>query len=194
VKLLKEAGYEVRDQQLVHAKSGEPFTVEFLADDPSFERVFLFLKPSLDRLGIGVTVRTVDDAQYENRLREWDFDIITAAWSESLSPGNEQRGYWGSQAAKEPGSFNLIGIRNPAIDTMIEHIVYAKNRQDLVAATKALDRILLWHHFVVPQWTYGKVRSARWDRFGHPNPMPKYGMAAFPTVWWWDADKASKTG
>jgi microcin C transport system substrate-binding protein len=195
VRLFKEAGYEVRDQQLVHAKTGEPFQVEFLADDPSFERVFLFLKPSLDRLGIGVTVRTVDDAQYENRLREWDFDIITFAWGESLSPGNEQRGYWGSQAAKEPGSYNLIGIRNPAVDAMIEHIIYAKNRDDLVAATRALDRILLWHHYVVPQWAYGKVRSARWDRFGHPDPMPKYGMAAFPNVWWWDAGKAaSKAG
>jgi len=194
IHLFKEAGYEIRDQQLVNAKTGEPFQVEFLADDPSFERVFLFLKPSLDRLGIGVTVRTVDDAQYENRLRGWDFDIVTAAWSESLSPGNEQRGYWGSQAAKEPGSFNLIGISSPAVDAMIEHIIYAKNREDLVAATKALDRILLWGHYVVPQWTYGKVRSARWDRFGHPDPMPKYGMAAFPNVWWWDADKAAKTG
>jgi len=194
VRLFREAGYEVRDQQLVHAKTGELFEVEFLADDPSFERVFLFLKPSLDRLGIGVTVRTVDDAQYENRLRGWDFDIVTAAWSESLSPGNEQRGYWGSQAANEPGSFNLIGIRNPAVDAMIEHVVYAKSREDLVAATKALDRILLWGHYVVPQWTYGKVRSARWDRFGHPDPMPKYGMAAFPNVWWWDAAKAAKTG
>jgi len=194
VRLFREAGYEVRDQQLVHAKTGELFEVEFLADDPSFERVFLFLKPSLDRLGIGVTVRTVDDAQYENRLRGWDFDIVTAAWSESLSPGNEQRGYWGSQAANEPGSFNLIGIKNPAVDAMIEHVVYAKSREDLVAATKALDRILLWGHYVVPQWTYGKVRSARWDRFGHPDPMPKYGMAAFPNVWWWDAAKAAKTG
>ncbi len=194
VHLFKEAGYEVRDQQLVNAKTGEPYEVEFLADDPSFERVFLFLKPSLDRLGIAVTVRTVDDAQYENRRREWDLDIITADWSESLSPGNEQRGYWGSQAAKEPGSFNLIGIRNPAVDAMIDDVIYAKSRDDLVAATKALDRILLWGHYVVPQWTYGKVRSARWDRFGHPATMPKYGMAAFPNVWWWDAAKAAKTG
>jgi microcin C transport system substrate-binding protein len=194
VRLFREAGYVVRDQQLVHAKTGEQYQVEFLADDPSFERVFLFLKPSLDRLGIGVTVRTVDDAQYENRLREWDFDIITSAWGETLSPGNEQRGYWGSQAASEPGSFNLIGIKSPAVDAMIEHVIYAKSREDLVAATKALDRILLWGHYVIPQWTYGKVRSARWDRFGRPDPMPKYGMAAFPNVWWWDAAKAAKAG
>jgi microcin C transport system substrate-binding protein len=194
IKLFRQAGYEVRDQQMVDAKTGEPYAVEFLAEDPTFERVFLFYKPSLDRLGIGVSVRTVDEAQYENRLRSWDFDIITSAWGESLSPGNEQRGYWGSQAADEAGSFNLIGIKNPAVDAMIEQIVFAKNRADLEAATHALDRILLWNHYVVPQWTYGKVRTARWDRFGHPDPMPKYGRAAFPNVWWWDADKAAKTG
>ncbi len=101
VRLLREAGYEVRDQKLVNAKTGEPFTVEFLVDDPNSERFVLFYKPSLERLGIAVTVRTVDDAQYENRLRSWDFDIITASWGQSLSPGNEQRGFWGSQAADQ---------------------------------------------------------------------------------------------
>jgi microcin C transport system substrate-binding protein len=191
--LLKEAGYEVRDQQLVNVKTGEPFSLELLAADPSFERVFLFFKPSLERLGITVAVRTVDEAQYENRLRNWDFDMITFAWGESLNPGNEQRGYWGSQAADQPGSENVIGIKNPAVDAMIEHIIFAKNRADLEAACHALDRVLLWNHYVVPQWTYGKVRTARWDRFGHPDPMPKYGAAAFPTVWWWDAAKAAKT-
>jgi len=193
-RLLKEAGYEVRDQQLVNAKTGEPFTVEFLAEDPSFERVFLFMKPSLERLGMVVAVRTVDEAQYENRLRSWDFDMITSAWGESLSPGNEQRGYWGSQAADQPGSLNIIGIKNPAIDAMIDKVIFAKSRADLEIATHALDRILLWNNYVVPQWTYGKVRTARWDRFGHPDPMPKYGRAAFPTVWWWDAAKAAKAG
>jgi microcin C transport system substrate-binding protein len=192
--LLKEAGYEVRNQQLVNAKSGEPYAIEFLAEDPSFQRVFLFYKPSLDRLGVATTVRTVDAAQYENRLRSWDFDIITAAWPAPLTPGNELRGYWGSQTAEEPGSFNLIGIKNPAVDAMIDQIVIAKNRADLEAATRALDRILLWNHYVVPQWYYNKVRTARWDRFGHPDLMPRYGRAAFPTVWWWDAQKAAKAG
>jgi microcin C transport system substrate-binding protein len=184
----------VRDGKLVSSKTGEPFTVEFLAEDPTFERVFLFYKPSLDRLGVTVSVRTVDEAQYENRLRNWDFDIITASWGESLSPGNEQRGYWGSKAADQVGSRNLIGIQDPAVDAMIDQVIFAKSRDYLVAATRALDRVLLWNHYVVPQWTYGKVRSARWDRFGHPDPMPKYGAGAFPTVWWWDADKAAKTG
>jgi microcin C transport system substrate-binding protein len=194
VRLFREAGYEVRNERLVDAKTGEPFAVEFLADDPSFERVFLFYKPSLDRLGVTVAVRTVDDAQYENRLRNWDYDVITFTWPQSLSPGNEQRGYWGSQAADQPGSANYIGIKNPAIDAMIDRVIFAKSRDDLVAATHALDRVLLWNHYVVPQWTYGKVRSARWDRFGRPAIMPKYGASAFPAVWWWDAEKAAKTG
>jgi len=194
VRLFKEAGYEVRNERLVNSKTGEPYAVEFLADDPSFERVFLFYKPSLDRLGVTVAVRTVDDAQYQNRLRNWDFDIITASWGESLSPGNEQRAYWGSQAADQQGSRNWIGIKNPAVDAMIDQVIFAKSRADLVAATHALDRVLLWNHYVVPQWTYGKMRSARWNRFGHPDPLPKYGMSGFPTVWWWDAEKAAKAG
>jgi microcin C transport system substrate-binding protein len=194
MRLLKQAGYEVRDQQLVKAKTGEPYAIEFLAEGSDFERVFLFYKPSLDRLGIATTVRTVDEVQYQNRLRSWDFDIITAAWPASLTPGNELRGYWGSRAAEEPGSPNRIGIKNPAVDAMIDQIVFAKNRADLEAAARALDRILLWNHYVVPQWYYNKVRTARWDRFGRPDLMPKYGRAAFPTVWWWDVQKAAKTG
>ena len=194
VRLFKQAGYEVRDQQLINSKTGEPLTVEFLANAPIFERVFLFFKPSLERIGITVSVRTVDEAQYENRLRNWDFDIMTFAWGESLLPGNEQRGYWGSQAADQPGSYNVIGIKNPAVDAMIDKIVFAKSLEDLVAATRALDRILLSNHYVVPQWAYGKLRTARWDRFSHPNPLPKYGISAFPTVWWWDAEKAAKVG
>ena len=191
-RLFREAGYEVRNQALVDAKSGEPYEVEFLASDPNTERFVLFYKPSLERLGISVNVRTVDDAQFENRLRQWDFDIIIGTWPESLSPGNDQRGYWGSRAADQPGSRNVIGIRNAAIDALIDRLIFAQSRPELVAAARALDRVLLWHHFVVPQWTYGKVRGARWNRFGRPDRMPEYGLAAFPTIWWWDAVKAAK--
>ena len=190
--LFREAGYEVKDTRLVDAKTGAPYGVEFLVDDPATERFVLFYRPSLQRLGMTVNVRTVDSAQYENRLRQWDFDVIVANWPESLSPGNEQRGYWGSQAADQPGSRNWIGIKNPAVDAMIDRVIYAKDRAELVAATHALDRVLLWNFYVVPQWTYGKQRTARWDRFGRPQTMPKYGAAAFPTVWWWDAEKAAK--
>jgi len=101
---------------------------------------------------------------------------------------------WGSKAAEQQGSRNYIGIQDPAIDALIERVIFAKNRTELIAATHALDRVLLANHLVVPQWTYGKVRTARWNRFGKPDPLPKYGMAAFPTVWWWDAEKAAKTG
>jgi microcin C transport system substrate-binding protein len=194
LKLLKETGYEVRDRKLVNTKTGEPFAVEFLSQDPASERFFLFYKPSIERLGIEVAVRTVDDAQYENRLRQRDYDIIGGVWGQSLSPGNEQRGYWGSAAADQPGSRNLIGIKNPAVDALIDRVVFAKDRQELVAATKALDRVLLWNNYVVPQWTYGKVRTARWDRFGRPKVLPKYAASGFPTVWWWDAEKAAKVG
>jgi microcin C transport system substrate-binding protein len=192
LRLLKEAGYEVRDRKLVDTKSGTQFSIELLSQDPNFERVMLFYKPSLERLGIAVSVRTIDPTQYENRLREWDFDIVVGSWPESLSPGNEQREFWGSQAAGVAGSRNIVGIKNPAIDKLIDRVIFAKDRDDLVAATKALDRVLLWNHYVVPQWNYSKVRTARWDRFGRPAELPKYGLSGFPAIWWYDADKAAR--
>jgi microcin C transport system substrate-binding protein len=195
-RLLKEAGYEVRNQKQVNARTGEALSVEILTTttDPGAERIILFYKPSLERLGITVNVRAVDDPQYENRLRNWDFDIIMGGWPESLSPGNEQRDFWGSPAADTPGSRNYVGIKSPAVDALIERIIFAKDRAELVAATRALDRVLLWHHFVVPQFTSDTSRTVRWDRFGRPDPLPKYGASAFPTVWWWDAAKAAKAG
>jgi microcin C transport system substrate-binding protein len=195
-RLLREAGWEIRNQKLVNAKTGEPMTVEMLnsATGPAFERLMLFYKPSLERLGMTVTVRNVDDAQYENRVRNWDYDLILDDWAESLSPGNEQREFWGSNAADQVGSRNTIGIKNPAIDKLIERVIFAKNREELIAATKALDRVLLWNNYVVPHWTYPLLRTARWDRFSHPAELPKYGESAFPTIWWWDAGKAAKTG
>jgi microcin C transport system substrate-binding protein len=194
LRLFKEAGWEVRDQKLVNAKTGEQMTVEILLSEPTFERVALFLRPTLERLGIAMTVRTVDDSQYENRLRNWDFDMVVASWGQSLSPGNEQRAYWGSQAADQAGSRNYVGIKNPAIDTLIDRIIFAKDRAELVAATRAMDRVLMWNHYVIPQWTYGKSRTARWDRFGRPEKLPAYGQPAFPTIWWWDAERAAKVG
>jgi microcin C transport system substrate-binding protein len=190
--LFHQAGYEIRDTKLVDAKTGEQFFCEFLVDDGAAQRFVLFYKPSLERTGMKVDVRVVDAAQYENRLRQWDFDIVVGSWAQSLSPGNEQRGFWSSQAADQPGSRNLVGIKNPAIDELIERVIFSKDRAELVAATQALDRVLLWNFYVVPQWTYPYARTARWDRFAHPETMPKYGRSAFPTVWWWDAEKANK--
>ncbi len=194
MKLFKEAGFEVRDRKLVDSKTGAPFELELLSEAPSTERIMLFFKPSLERMGITVSVRTIDSTQYENRMRNWDFDVVGSLWIESLSPGNEQREFWGSRAADMPGSRNIIGIKNPAIDKLIERVIFAKDRADLVAATHALDRVLLWNHYVVPQFTYPFHRTARWDRFGRPAEMPKYGLDAFPALWWYDADRAARVG
>jgi len=193
-RLFKEAGYEVRDRKLVDTRTGTQLAFELLAEDPSFEKVMLFYKPSLERLGIAVSVRTIDPTQYENRLREWDFDVVIASWGESRSPGNEQREFWGSKAADTVGSRNIVGIKDPAIDKLIDRVIFAKDRAELVAATKALDRVLLWNHYVVPQWNYPKLRTARWDRFSHPAELPKYGLSGFPDLWWYDAEKAAKIG
>ena len=193
-RLLKEAGYEIRDRKLVDPKTGEPFTVEFLDHDPGMERLILFYKPAIERLGITVSVRTVDDSQFENRLRNWDYDITSAVWPQSLSPGNEQRDFWSSQAADQPGSRNLVGIKNLAVDMLIDRIIFAKDRTELIAACRALDRVLLSNHYVVPHFTLGKRWTVRWDRFGHPEKMPAYGAAAFPTIWWWDVERAAKVG
>jgi microcin C transport system substrate-binding protein len=193
MRLLKEAGYEIKDRKLVDP-SGKPVSAEILVQEPAFERIALFYKPSLERIGITTSIRIVDDAQYENRLRGFDYDIIIHSWGESLSPGNEQREFWSSQAADTPGSNNYIGIKNPAVDALIDKVIFAKNRQGLIAATRALDRVLLWNHYVVPQWNYPKVRTARWDRFSRPAELPKYGLSGFPALWWFDAEKAARIG
>jgi microcin C transport system substrate-binding protein len=192
-RLLKEAGFEVKDRKLVDPK-GQPVSVEILCRDPGDERIALFYKPSLERLGIAASVRTVDDVQYTNRVRSFDFDMTVVVWAQSLSPGNEQRDMFGSQVADRPGSRNLPGIKNPAVDALIERIIFAKDRAELVASCKAMDRVLLWNFYVVPQFTYGFQRYARWDRFSHPDPLPQYGVSGFPNLWWWDTDKAAKIG
>jgi microcin C transport system substrate-binding protein len=193
MRLLREAGFAIKDQRLVDP-SGKQVSVELLGNDPSDERLFLFYKPAIERLGITVSVRIVDNVQYENRMRSFDFDIVSDLWAQSLSPGNEQLEYWGSRAADRPGARNTAGIKNPAVDELIQKVIFAKDRATLVAATKALDRVLLWNFYVVPQFTYGFARYARWDRFSHAEPLPKYGVAGLPSLWWWDAEKAAKTG
>jgi microcin C transport system substrate-binding protein len=193
MRLVRAAGYDIKDTRLVDS-SGQPVAVEILVEDPSSERLALFYKPSLERLGVTTSVRVVDPAQYENRVRSFDFDIIIDSWPESLSPGNEQREYWSSQAAEQVGSKNTVGIKNPAVDALIERVIFSKDRADLVAATHALDRVLLWNFYVVPHYTYGYSRYARWDRFSHFEPLPKYGRSGLPTLWWYDAEKAAKIG
>jgi microcin C transport system substrate-binding protein len=119
--------------------------------------------------------------------------MIIDQWGQSLSPGNEQREFWGSQTADQPGSRNTIGIKNPAIDALIDQVIFAKDRAGLVAATHALDRVLLWNFYVVPQFTYPFSRYARWDRFSHAE-LPKYARSGLPALWWYDAEKAGRIG
>jgi microcin C transport system substrate-binding protein len=191
-RLLKDAGFEVKERKLVDS-SGRPVTVEILVQDPAAERMALFYKPSLERIGVTASIRVVDAAQYEQRTRSFDFDMITEVWGESLSPGNEQREFWGSQSADAPGSRNSIGIKNPAIDALIEKVIFATDRPSLEAATRALDRVLLWNHYVVPQFTYPFARYARWDRFSHAE-LPKFARSGLPSLWWYDAEKAARIG
>jgi microcin C transport system substrate-binding protein len=192
-RLLHEAGWVIRDRALVNARTGERMRVEFLLNSPAFERVVLPYKTALERLGMEVSVRLVDPSQYVNRLRSRDFDIIVQSWGQSLSPGNEQRDFWGTEAADREGSRNVVGIKNPAIDALIDRVIFAKDRAELEAATKALDRVLLWNHYVVPQWSLGATWTARWDRFGRPERLPDYSFG-FPDIWWWDAARAARAG
>ena len=148
---------------------------------------------NLKSIGINATIREVDSAQYVERLRHRDFDMIYSGWGESLSPGNEQRDFWSSGSAKDPNTSNYGGISNPGVDALVDKVVFAKDRDTLVAATKALDRVLLANDFVVPSYALRKDRIAHWDRFSAPAKLPDYSIG-FPNIWWYDKDKAAKTG
>jgi microcin C transport system substrate-binding protein len=183
--LLSEAGWKRQPggNTLVNAR-GEPFRIELLGDDASAERVALPFIDSLRRLGIEASLRIVDTNQYVNRVRSFDYDMLAiASFGQSSSPGNEQRNYWGSAAADAPGSDNLIGVKDPAIDKLIERVIFATDREDLIAATHALDRALLWNYFVVPQWHNPKIWGAHWKRVGIPEKQPGY-VGVDPASWW----------
>jgi microcin C transport system substrate-binding protein len=167
---------------------GEQMSVEFLLDGDTFEQIVLPYAQDLQALGIRTTVRTVDSAQYKQREDQRDFDIIIDSFAQSNSPGNEQREFWGSAAADKNGSRNTAGIKNPAIDTLVDKVVFAKDRPELVAATHALDRVLLWNYYVVPHWYYPYERLAYWDIFGRPTKLPSQTSAPVQ-VWWIDPAK-----
>ena len=168
-------------------------TAEFLLAQPDFERIVLPYVQDLQKLGVKASVRTVDTSQYQRRLDSFDFDVVVQTFAQSLSPGNEQRDYWGSEAADRQDSRNYAGIKDPAVDTIINAIIYNKGRDDQIAAVRALDRVLMANQYVIPSYTYLPDRIAYWDRFGHPDPYPRFTVG-FPTVWWWDKDKAAKVG
>ena len=181
--LLSEAGWHIRDGALTHETNGAVMEVEFLIVRPTFERVLLPYKRNLERLGISLSLRLVDPVQYGNRVQEFDYDMIVGSFGQSLSPGNEQRDFWGSAAATRPGSRNFIGIADEMVDALIEEIVFAEDREHLVAATRALDRVLLWGHYVVPNWHSSANRIAYWRHLHHPETMPPFSVG-FPSIWW----------
>jgi len=193
--LLSAAGFEMKDGVRTNA-AGVTLSAELLLVQPSFERLALAYKAELAKLGIQIGIRVVDSAQYQRRIRTFDFDMIVAGFPQSHSPGNEQREFWGSGAADEPGSRNLIGIKSEAIDALIERLVYAKDRADLVHATRALDRALLWGHYLVPHFYSPVDRIAYWRKFARPETLPRHGspVDAFTRIWWYDGAAAARIG
>ncbi len=187
-KLLDTAGWQVKNGVLTETKSGRAMAMEFLLVSPAFERIVAPLVENLKRLGVKATIRIVDTSQYRRRLDTFDFDVVVGSFGQSLSPGNEQRDFWGSAAAGREGSRNIIGIKDPAIDKLIDHVIFANSRAELITASRALDRVLLWHHYVIPNWHIRAFRVAYWDRFNKPKVRPKYGLG-FQDTWWVDAKK-----
>lgn len=182
---MRQAGWSVEGGKLV--KDGRPFVFEMLLVQPDFERVVLPFQRNLTRLGITMSVRMVDTSQYLERLRGFDFDMIVSSFPQSLSPGNEQRSFWHSASADMPGSRNYCGIKNPAIDKLVDLVIAAPDRDALILRCKALDRALLWGWYVIPHWHATSWRVAYWDKFGRPDKLADYGLDF--QSWWVDPDK-----
>ena len=189
LRLFKQAGWQLKDKKLINPE-GQPMTFEVLLVQPTFERIVLPYVRNLEKLGINVSVRTVDTSQYKNRLDKFDFDMVIGNFGQSLSPGNEQRDFWGSSVADEQGSRNLMGIRNPVIDELIELVISAPDRDSLVACTRTLDRVLLWQHYLIPNWHITQHRIVYWNKFSRPAIAPRYALGFY--TWWVDADKAAR--
>ena len=186
-KLLERSGWNNKSGRLVNSETSKSMEIEFLLVGPGFERIVVPLIRNLEKIGIVGRIQKVDSVQYRKRLDEFDFDIVVATFRQSDSPGNEQRAFWGSVAARTGGSRNLIGINDSVVDALIDDIVRAPSRESLVAASRSLDRVLLWGHYVIPQWHIQSFRIAYWNRFGRPAVRPKYAIGL--NTWWIDRDK-----
>jgi microcin C transport system substrate-binding protein len=189
LRILAEAGFEVREQRLVHAASARPVSFEILLVSPDFERIVLPFKKNLERLGVEVRVRTVDSAQYQKRLDEFDFDVVVGNFGITMSPGNEQREFWHSSTADRSGSRNFAGVKDPVVDALVDSLIAAPDRGALVDRTRALDRVLQWGHYVIPNWHIDSFRVAYWDIFGRPPTAPKYSFGF--NTWWFDPERAA---
>ena len=187
--LLQDAGWVVKDLRLVNAATGEPFRFEILLVSPAFERIALPYVRNLKRLGIEAKVRLVDENQYINRFRQFDFDMMVWVWGQSETPGNEQYEYWSQAAADSQGSRNLAGVRDPVVDELIELMLRSESREQLNQRTRALDRVLLWGHYVVPHWHIRADRVLYWDKFGMPKISVRTGVMT--DRWWFDAKRAA---
>jgi microcin C transport system substrate-binding protein len=183
IALLKEAGWELKGNRMLNVKSGQPMSFEILLNSPSMERTVLPYVASLKKIGIDARIRTVDASQYINRIRSFDYDIIFGVWAQTMDPGNEQAEYWGSRSVNRQGSRNYAGIADPAVDALIGKITAAPDREQQVAAIKALDRVLLANNFVIPMFYSGESKIAYWKRVTHPQNLPEYGIG-FPDIWW----------
>lgn len=188
--LLRDAGWVVRDMRLVNAATGQPMSFEILIVTPTLERIILPFVRNLRRLGIEVNLRLVDESQYINRLRSFDFDMAMLVWGQSESPGNEQREFWSSAAAASEGSRNYAGINDPVVDELIEQLITSEDRDSLVAHTRALDRVLTWNFNVIPGWYSSVDRVLYWDKFSYPAVSPDDGVLR--EAWWYDAAKAAQ--
>lgn len=188
LELLREAGWVLKGGKLVHSRTGQPFTFEFLAVEPAMERIAIPFKQNLERIGINMEIRVVDSSQYVNRVDNYDFDMTSIVWAQSLSPGNEQRDFWSSEAADRPGTRNYAGIKDPVVDALIEKVISAPDRKSLVTACRALDRVLLWGHYAIPNWHIRIYRIAYWNKFSRPEIKPKYALG-FIDTWWIDPVK-----
>ena len=191
LRLFKEAGWSLKGNTLVNEKTGKPLTIEYISQSPVDERYVLPYQANLERIGIKLDFRMIDSASYQERVRKFDYDMAGAIWGQSLSPGNEQRNYWGSSSVGVDGSRNLAGIADPAVDALIDKVIFAPDRPALITATHALDRVLMANHFVIPQWYSKFERYAYWDRFGRPGKLPEFDFS-FPKIWWFDAQKAER--
>jgi len=190
VRLFNEAGWEIRNGRMVNRETGEQFSVEFLGASPTDEIIVSGIIPNLRRIGINAELRVVDTSQYIQRIQNFDFDAITSRFAQTHSPGNEQRDFWGSEAADMPGSRNLAGIKDPIVDALINKIIYAEDREELVVATKALDRVLLWNYYMIPQYYQPTLRYAYWNKFGIPEKQPEYAGIDVQS-WWVDEERAA---
>lgn len=186
-KILKEAGWQVKDGKLIDPKTNQPLEIEFLMYDQNSLRIVGPFIKNLEKLGVTGTTRVVDTAQYTERVRSYDFDIVTSTFWQSVSPGNEQREFWGSAAGKRPGSRNVMGIDNPVVDALIENLIAAPDYESLKPAARALDRVLSWNFYIIPQFTAAFDRVAYWNKFGKTDINPSQGPDI--TAWWIDPVK-----